>query len=387
MARSGLKGVTMSDPGATSVAVVPPRLTLSSPDAFLAAVPHLIGFPPRDSVVLVGLDDDGSGRESIKLTQRFDRPSADLAADHVASLARAAVEPMRASGSTAVIVAVFGDENPARDGLLPSTTLVDGLVEEFDGAGMWVKDALYTDGASRWSYGCENPSCCPIEGAPIADELRTMIAAEFAATGAAMAPSRQSLVDEVAADPARIDQMVGRLAAHETPGGDLEAWRDASIARIASLRSDPAPSPETLATVLAGLRDIRVRDTALWELAQDAGDHTDAISGLTTALRSAPEGHVAPVATALAIQHWTRGDGARANACLDRASADDPSYSLASMVGTAIGRGLPPSTWTDVMRQLDRGSCRHGIQASSPEATKGAAPPQSIVAPAPSLAG
>jgi hypothetical protein len=264
---------------------------------------------------------------------------------------------------------------------------VDNLVDALDDGGLWVKDALYTDGASRWSYGCENSACCPIEGAPISDELRTMIAAEFAGTGAAMAPSRQSLVDEVAANPACIDQMVGRLAAHETPGGDLEAWRDASIARIASLCSDPAPSPETLATVLAGLRDIRVRDTALWELAQDAGDHTNAISGLTTALRSAPDGHVAPVATALAIQHWTRGDGARANACLDRASADDPSYSLGSMVGTAIGRGLPPSTWTDVMRQLDRGSCRNGMQTSTPDEPVRVTAPRAIAAPAPSLAG
>ena len=181
--------------------------------------------------------------------------------------------------------------------------------------------------------------------------------------------------------------MAALLPANQAQPNGLEEWRDAAITRIAALRDDPAPTPETVAAVLAGMQDIRVRDTALWELAHDDTDTANAISGLTIALRSAPEGHVAPVATALAIQHWSRGDGARANACLDRAAADDPAYSLASMVGTAIGRGLPPSSWTDVMHQLDRDSCRHGTQTRTPEATTRPVVPQSVTAPTRSLAG
>lgn len=375
----------MSDPRSDSLVTAPERLTLSSPDAFLAAVPHLLGFPPRNSVVLVGLAADGSGRESIRLTQRFDRPSVDVPAESLPDLAKSAAEPMIASGSTSVVVAVFGDENPAIDGLLPSTALVDSLVAAVDDGGIWVKDALYTDGASRWSYGCANSACCPIEGAPISDELRTMIAAEFAVAGAAMAPSRQALVDDFAPAPGAIDRVTELIPAH-APQDGLEEWRDASIARIAALRDDPAPSPDTVAAVLAGMNDIRVRDTALWELAHDDTNKSNAMSGLTVALRSAPEGNIAPVATALAIQHWTRGDGARANACLDRAVADDPTYSLASLVGTAIGRGLPPSSWTDAMRQLDRHSCRNGTQTSAPAAPKRTTTLKSITAPSPTLA-
>ena len=360
------------------------RLTLSSPDAFLAAVPHLLGFPPRDSVVLVGLSEDGSGRESIRLVQRFDRPEANLDDVELTGLARAAAAPMRAAGSSSVIVAVFGEENPTVSGVMPSMTLVDALVEELDDAGMWVKDTLYTDGASRWSYGCDNPDCCPIAGAPISDELRTMMAAEFAVAGAAMAPSRQALVDEVAVDQSRVDQVGRELASLGVPAGELEAWRDKAIGEIAALRAEPNPSPESLAHVLAGLRDIRVRDTALWELAHDDRGHANVVSALTMAVRSAPEGFVAPAATALAIQHWTRGDGARANACLDRAAADEPDYSLAQMAGTAIGRGLPPSSWTDVMQQLDRQTCRHGndLAKSAPPS----APAMPVASPAPSLA-
>ena len=197
-----------------------------------------------------------------------------------------------------------------------------------------------------------------------------------------MASSRQALTDEVAADPARIKEVTAHLHAHEqAAAGDLEGWRDETIEQIAGLRSDPNPSAATLGAVVAGLRDTRVRDTALWELAMDPDTSGNVISGLTMAVRSAPQGQVAPAATVLAIQHWTRGDGARANACLNRAMADDPGYSLAAMSG-----GLPPSSWTNVMSQLDRGVCRNGSNPSAPATTIHTSPPPPITSVAPGLA-
>ena len=377
----------MSQTRPSNPAGVPERLTLSSPDALLAAVPHLLGFPPRDSVVLVGLGVDVTGGESIRLTQRFDLPSADLRGEDVRALAQAATAPMVASGSSTVIVTVFGDGEQGDTGLAATTELVDRLIEALDDEGVWIKDALYTDGVSRWSYGCENPSCCPREGMPISDELRTMIAAEFTGVGAAMSPSRQAVVDEVAGDPARVARLEPLLDGVSAPDGEREAWRDASIDQILDTRQGAAPSDEQAARILAGLRDVRVRDTVLWELAHDTTDQDAVVSAMTSALRGAPTGHVAPVATCLAIQHWTRGDGVRANACLDRAIQDDPDYSLAGMVSTAVGRGLPPSSWTDVMRQLDRDACRMGpASAATPPETASPAAAIARRSPTPSLA-
>ena len=109
-----------------------------------------------------------------------------------------------------------------------------------------------------------------------------------------MASSRQALTDEVAADPARIKEVTAHLHAHEqAAAGDLEGWRDETIEQIAGLRSDPNPSAATLGAVVEGLRDTRVRDTALWELAMDPDTSGNVISGLTMAVRSAPQGQVA----------------------------------------------------------------------------------------------
>ena len=220
-------------------------LTLSSPDAFLASVPHMLGFACDDSVVLVGLGPDGGGRSSqVLLTQRFNTPPADFDAADVRELARAAAEPMARAGSTEVIIAVFGRQAPAPGGELPSGQLVDDLVTALDEEGMGVKDALFTDGISRWSYGCDNPTCCPPEGRVIPAEVRTHVAAEFAVAGAAMLPNRDALVREVAPAEqsirdrvhASIEEAVLRLAPRRARS------RDGGTPRSATSRPRSTPT-------------------------------------------------------------------------------------------------------------------------------------------------
>ena len=66
----------------------------------------------------------------------------------------------------------------------------------------------------------------------------------------------------------------------------------------------------------------------------------------------------------LALQHYQGGDGARANIALDRAQAGDPDYSLAGLARAALTGGLPPAAWSQVMGQLTRDQCLHGMDAS-----------------------
>jgi hypothetical protein len=363
-------------------------LTLSSPDAFLASVPHMLGFACDDSVVLVGLGPDGSGRASqVQLTQRFNTPPATFDAESVRELARAAAEPMARAGSSEVIIAVFGTQAPAPGGELPSGQLVDELVTALDEEGMGVKDALYTDGISRWSYGCDNPACCPPEGRVIPAEVRTHVAAEFAIAGAAMMPNRDALLAEVApADSAIRDRVrtcleTARIAAGSSPQS-LEAWRDTAIADVTqTINTDGPVPPEAAAKALAGLGDIRVRDTVLWDLSKTPDGPRDAADGLSALVRSAPDGHVAPAATVLAVAHWLGGDGARANVALDRALADDPDYSLGQMVSAALRSGLPPQSWRNAMDVLNRDTCRHGMDRPHP------APDPPVPSPAPASPG
>lgn len=379
------------------------RLVLSGPDAFLASVPHMLGFDCKDSVVLVGLgpnpDDPADPAAMVRLVQRFDTPGTDALPVDVASIARSAVTPIARSGSTEVIVAVFGPAPPHGAGL-PSAALVDDLLAAVDDAGLGVRDALFTDGTSRWSYGCADPACCPQEGRVIPEATRTLVAAEFAGVGAAMAPSRAALSDEIAPDPARVAAVASRVADVAAPHGDavaLEGWRDRAIEHLTALdrTAGAPPGPKDAATALHGLADVRVRDTFLWDAAQTGTDPRALAPRLAELVRCAPPGLVAPAATVLAIAQWTAGDGARANVALDRATADDPDYSLAHLVGAALRSGLPPSTWAASLAGLDRDTCRHGTHqptAPSPTPTQprpaAAHPPvdSGLLGPSPGLA-
>ncbi len=342
-----------------------PRVVIASPDTFLAAVPHLLGFTPENSIVIAGIGEGTAGQDEITLVQRFDTPGVSLEPSALGQIAHDAAVPIARTGAHEVIIAVISDTAYFSPDELPQRELVDRLVESFDDAGISTRDSLYTDGTSRWSYGCFDPGCCPPGGRVIPESVRTHVAAEFAAAGVAVMDSRESLAAELMpVDAERRQAVASHLDALEHPGAGLERWRDQAIQHVNDvLTAANMPTPEDCARIIAALDDIRVRDTVLWDLAQGRRDVHQVTANLAHVVREAPDARVAPSATVLSIQQWTSGDGARANVALDRALTDDPDYSLGSLVGQSLRSGLPPATWRDLMRTLPRGTCRHGREA------------------------
>jgi hypothetical protein len=361
-----------------------PRLVISSPDTFVAAVPHLLGFTPANSVVIAGIG-QVAGRDEITLVQRFDIPSPDTTPEDLLQIARSAAAPMARTGAHEVIIAVVSDNAVASPDDLPQRELVDLLVESHDDAGMFTRDSLYTDGTSRWSYGCFDPACCPPAGRVIPDAVRTHVAAEFTAAGVAVRGSRAELAAELApADPARVHAVSGHLEALPDTSAGIERWRDQAIQQFHQDVSTGASIDDaSCARVIAGLDDVRVRDTVLWDLAQGRGAGRNVIAALGQVVRTSPEARCAPAATVLSIQHWTAGDGARANVALDRALGTDPNYSLGGLVQASLRSGLPPATWRDLMRTMPRDTCRHGNNPPVAEPLIEAVP---VALPSPGLA-
>ncbi len=374
-----------ADPLEDSMTALPPsRVAISSPDAFLAAVPHLLGFPPEQSIVLTGLATTPTGRDEITLVQRFDIPPSSWSHEQLVEVSRNAMVPMVRAGSDTVIVAVFSDAAPNTEVDLPQRALVDELIGAADDTGLGIRDALYTDGTTRWSYGCTDPTCCPPTGRVIPEQVRTLIAAEFTAAGAAMVSSRDALTDELTpTDPQRPGRIAALVTAAPTGTDALEAWRDERIYRVHTVLADRVPPTDLdCADVISALEDIRVRDTVLWDLTQSPGDAHRACTQLTDITRHAPAGHRAPVATVLGLQQWMTGDGARARIALDHALRDQPDYSLAGLADASVNAGLPPATWRDLMSAMPREHCRHGQTTNSTSA-----PGQRAAAPAPAATG
>jgi hypothetical protein len=333
------------------------RISLSSPDALLAAVPYLLGFQPLQSAVVVWLADG-----HIALTQRIDLPRPE---DDLAPWVDALFDHAGADLADEIVVVIIAPADD-RAGLVRS---VRGRAAE---RGLTVRDLLLlSDG--RWrSLLCEDPSCCPPDGRVLDPAAVAAVSAEFVGRGRAPLASRDDLEGEVRPDPDGQAATAAALAASAPPstGGEREgreAWRDAAVTHVLEAgASTTGLAGQGAAMALHGLADIRVRDTVLWEMAQAPLEVTQSMQRmLRQLLRSAPAGHRAPVATVLAACCWLLGDGARAGIALEVAGADDPDYSLAHLIGIGLRRGLPPSVWREAMCALSREDCRHGLTASA----------------------
>lgn len=324
-----------------------PSMPLASPAAAIAAIPSLLGFAPTSSLVLLWVRDG-----SLALTQRIDLPDGPTAP--VAWL-DACVVHAGAPAARQALAVVFAPRG--RADALPAARAIDQLEARLAEEGVDLLDALLADGDRWFSYRCDG-ACCPREGRVLEPALRDRIAATFALEGVASFPDRASVVASMARDDDAERAMRRRLP--REPRVWTERARSSVLAGpLRAVLDGTELAPAQAARVLAGLVDIRVRDTMLWRLSR-RDDPRIALSGLIGVLRAAPDGYVAPVATVTAIAAWLAGDGARAVIALDRALADDPRHSLALLVEAALRAGLPPTAWRSAMAELDERACRTG---------------------------
>lgn len=331
-------------------------LTLRSPDSLCSALPHLLGFAPESSAVLIWL---AAGR--IVVTQRVDLP--DGATD-LRTWAQAVVTHVGVARSDAVAIVLVLDQAAPT----PLDELFPLLRELAASRGIEVLDAL-TLRADRWrSLLCRDAQCCPPEGRPIDDAVRTRIAAEFAGHGSAPVSSRDEMVRSLDPHPDRVRAVLGTGVLDRRPR-HRQRWRDHALRNALSwcAKDDVAASPERAAHLIRGLADVRVRDTLLWHACQ-AGEAElrRHVARLTLLLTWAPAGHVAPVAVCVGLLAWLLGDGARASVAADHALADDPHHLLAGMLRWALVAGVPPVGWREEITRLGREACWQGEPVSHP---------------------
>ena len=328
-------------------------LVLSSPDALVSGLPYLLGFPPVESAVLLWL----RGRRLL-LTQRIDLPGNDA---EIEPWLGAMWSHLAASEADELVIVIVTGRDDAAD-LAAQIHIVAAERE------LRVRDAIVVDG-DRWrSLMCTDPDCCDPSGRTLDRAVSDRVAAEFAGAGVAPVAARADIVGEFAEDAGGVACVAGLVSVGLPPRGrGRERWRDEIIGTVTARMQEPRRDLETeeIGAVIRGLQDIRVRDTVLWELSNaDQAGRFRALVLLTSCVRWAPAGHVAPVATCAAIAAWLVGDGARAQVALERALVDCPDYSLAVLVQHSVRVGLPPAAWGEAMGGLSRQECRHGRASS-----------------------
>ncbi|WP_138758209.1 DUF4192 domain-containing protein [Modestobacter altitudinis] len=340
----------------------PFTVRLSDPGEVAAALPHLIGFQPHESLVAVSLRGRGGGR--LGLTGRTDLPPAA----HARPVLDGMVRSMLTDRPAAVLLLVVSEQDDDRDGgpgpaELPHRPLVHEAVLAFTAARVAVREVLLVRGGRWWSYDCDAACCLPAAGTPLPGGTSPLAAAAVV-TGQVVEADRAALVRRLApvgflaaAGMARACDEVGDHLARRTAelGWDAVAEEGWAAVLAAVDAAEPGAgarlSDRQVARLAWGLRDVDLRDRALTlALGRSAAAAEVVWTELT---RRAPASLAAAPATLLAVTAWVRGDGSLANVALERALASEPTYTFAVLLRTALDACLPPAE----VRRLIRDAC------------------------------
>jgi hypothetical protein len=237
--------------------------------ALLAIVPHLLGFGPRSSVVVIGTEQP---RGLVKVTLRYDLPDpADpgLAAE-TAEHAFAVLSSQRLAGAIAV---GYGPDALVR----PVAAAFSELAEN---GPIGLLEFLRADEGRYWSYVCASEDCCPAAGTPFDAAAHPAPAAITAdgevfssrdAAAATIAPLSGGVAGSMRQATLQAEQNLTRILDRVRRTGRAAAARKAVAAEglaavedmIAAYRAGRRfKTLYQVAWLTVALKDLRVRDDA-----------------------------------------------------------------------------------------------------------------------------
>jgi hypothetical protein len=352
-------------------------ISAAAPRDLLAYAWFVMGFRPRESLVLVGLN---GSRMQAGLVGRVDLPaprSAVAAADVLADM----LDRNGDDGCLLVVVSDVdgGPAGRADRGEMPHAGLVDRLVPALCDRGLHVVDVLLVGPETFRSYRCDDLACCPPQGEPLALLDASPVSAAMVVQGRRVRSEEADLVADVDPVAAAARGEATIVLPRGRPGrGRRRAAFERWLGDLADGAAEPAQPAELLAAVAA---DLQTRDAVLFSLVPGglAAAHTlvegrrlpaDADWGadgtpdpvlveagdrlLAVLARRAPAGLRAEPLAILGWLAWWSGDAVRGRLLADLALADQPGHRLAGLVAALLAGPVPPP-WTRAGRACDVG--------------------------------
>ncbi len=309
------------------------RLTVNTPDELIAAIPHMLGFKPQESIVIVPVTaETGLPCARVNLT-----PS-PVDRDEVLRVVLDAYRPNARPGAALALVCV-SDDGVAADGA--SDHLAAGLRD----AGFEIKLRLWSDG-ERWADFRTGA------GGLHTEEVEGRLAAATVLAGARQpADSREAMAESFVGDRAPIGETLKQsraLADPRSPSPD-RFW---AMRRVSQFNRDGNRlSDADGSRLLLTLKSDATCD-AVWEDITRENAHSHAALWTNLTRRAPDEVRAAPAALA-GFSWWMAGDGAKAWCALDQIPPGKTSM-LASIVSAALQQGLNPDEWQRAATELRR---------------------------------
>ncbi|WP_061962238.1 DUF4192 domain-containing protein [Demequina flava] len=349
--------------------------TLHGPGELIAAIPTLLGYDPLESVLVIGLGSDGG----LEAALRLDRACA-AGQVGVEDLRDALIAGLDAAPIERVILVSWTTEDvsltcPAMERM---REIIDPLCDVADG---WA-----TNGVGYWSPGCADRECCPRGGRELPWIPDALPGAVTRVAAPPLHIHREPASRDIAALTGRAPSQRRRNAQRAAQRWERrrdngrDQWCRDSWTHV--LASGAAPAGDaTWGKVIAGLRDVRVRDAVIvhW-LGAPPVVIADVLDGRVTegvhkvmdaALRPGEgpvpdpdaivealewcaqlarmvRGHDHAVPQALtAILYWWAGDAVECRRWASEALVSDGTYTLAMLLRDMCDAGLQPGWRSD----------------------------------------
>ncbi|MDT7579931.1 MAG: hypothetical protein QOK35_1195 [Pseudonocardiales bacterium] len=338
--------MTSSTPAALPPA---PVLRMRDPGELLAALPYLLGFHPRESLVVLAFG--GRSGRRVGLTQRVDLPPPEDAAAVCAAMAGNVL----LGRPTGAAVLVVGGGAPAAGTGPPRAELVATATAALAGHGVPVRMRAWSGSTAAGApWACYDE--CRCAGA-LPDPATTPLAATAVAAGVLVHADRaelEQLVAPVAAEALRRrERLLTRAVDAEVHGpgepgavGPADGVVDAALDDAAAGRLH-LDDGRVVALALA-LADPLVRDAALVRCAAPGAESAEQLWAALT--RGTPDPEAAEPAALLAACALLRGDGALAGIALDRAEQAWPGHRLTGLLRAAWQAGMAPGQVRECLR-------------------------------------
>jgi len=301
---------------------VDPVVVVRTPDELLAAVPHMLGFNPQESILVVPVS------RGLPMS-RIDLPRTPEDRDEVMRSLHGPYARYSRPGAQVALVCLTEDRRSAE---LASQHVSAGLEK----AGVGTQVRLWATG-ERWVEFDTG------EAGNRTQETSTRIAAESIVAGTTRpAATRASLAESLIGDrePLAALLLTAREAAQKSNPVAEQNW---ALDRLEHFHADGNRlSDPDAARLLVAIESTETRD-ALWQdMSRDnAREHSALWTDLT---RRAPDEVRTPAASLLGFSSWLEGNGAKAWCALDQIP-EGPSYSMASLVATVLQGGVHPEMW------------------------------------------
>lgn len=328
-----------------------PVVSVSAIEDLACALPHLLGFRPVESLVVVAIE---GRRGQLTFTLRLDLPGPD----EIEAIVDLCAERMLVAEADEVLAFVVTEAADPVAGRLPGTELVEALQRAVP---MPLRDAFLLRDGRIWSFLCPDETCCPPEGRAIdaTSPVATTLAAADVVAGRSVFRDREEVV-RAALPVAGADAEAMAAAVERLCGGDDDAPPDLAELRRRYLRDLPRLMArcaergadlgyDEAALLGCAWHQLDLRDDVLTAVARD-DPGADALVRAVARLMQPP--YDAPAAAMLGWVAYAEGSGVLAGAALERALETDPTYSLAVLLGDALDRQVPPSALRTVWARL-----------------------------------